>query len=256
MKKWIALALSLVMLLGILSGCKKEELDLTPDDQMTIAIAALARSAKAQKEAVKPTQYTVKGVRTLDGVKTAESTASYDTEKALTVVETRYFEGDTQIGSETIYTFIVHYLGETDPKSEIISAKVTTENEETTKQYSILYTTDNPQDAEKAWIEGKYGADMNYQTYGRLEDLIVSVAMSQGGAEAKVTSAKDFTLTITGDVKTEEYTVENHRITKFVWTEMTANGEDMNTWEYFWGVSDAQMPNLDLSDGWVLVTDE
>ena len=49
MKKWIAIALSAVMLLGILSGCKKEELDLTPDDKMTIAIAALARSAKAQR---------------------------------------------------------------------------------------------------------------------------------------------------------------------------------------------------------------
>lgn len=255
MKKWIALALSAVMLLGILSGCKKEELDLTPDDQMTIAIAALARSVKAQKEASKPTKYTVKGVRTLDGVKTAESTASYDTEKALTVVETRYFEGDTQIGSETVYTFILSYLGETDEKFEIISAKVTEEDGFTTKQYSVLYTGETPQDAENAWVEGKYGADMTYQTVGRLEDLIVSAAMSQGGAEAKVTSADDFTLTITGDVKTEEYTVEDNRITQFVWTEMTANGEDVNTWNYYWGVSDIEQPELDLTDGWVLVTE-
>lgn len=255
MKKWIAIALSAVMLLGILSGCKKEELDLTPDDKMTIAICALARSVKAQKEGVKPTQYTVKGVRTLDGEKTMESTASYDTEKAITVVENRYFEGDTQIGTETVYTFILSHLGAAEESFEIISAKVTTENEETTKQYSILYTADTPQDAENAWIQGKYGADMAYQTYGRLEDLIVSAAMSQGGVEAKVTSAKDYTLSITGDVKTERYTVENDRITKFVWTEMTTNGEDESTWEYFWGVSDIANPNLDLTDGWVLVTE-
>ena len=255
MKKWIALALSSVMLLGVLSGCKKEELDLTPDDQMTIAIAALARSAKAQREAVKPTQYTVKGVRTLDGVKTAESTASYDTETLLTVTEERYFDGENETGSQIHYTFVASHLGETDERFEIVSATQTTENGITTKEYKVLHTAENPQDIQRAWTEGGYGVDMTYQTYGRLEDLIVSCAMSQGGAKAKVTSAKDFTLTITGDVKTEEYTVENDRITQFVWTEMTANGEDVNTWEYFWGVSDVQTPNLDLSDGWVLVTE-
>ena len=252
MKRCIAIALLAVMLLGILSGCKEEELDLTPDDKMTIAICALARSVKAQKEAVKPTQYTVKGIRYLNGIKTMESTASYDNEKLLTVIENRYYDDTELLSTETVYTYVASVLGTEEEGFRIISATVTTQGEESTKSYSVLYTGTDALDVQNAWTEGQYGADMAYQTYGRLEDLIVSAAMSQGGVEAKVTSAKDYTLSISGDVKTETYTVENDMITKFVWSEMTANGDDESTWEYFWNVTDVTLP--DLSD-FVLVTE-
>ena len=91
---------------------------------------------------------------------------------------------------------------------------------------------------------------MAYQTYGRMEKLIVSAAMSQGGVEVKLSSSTDFTFSITDAHKTERYTVENNRISQLVWTEWTANGEDENTWNYFWNVTDVTFP--DLTDGWAL----
>lgn len=253
MRKWIALALSAILLMGILSGCKKEELDLTPDDQMTIAICALARSVKAQKDATRPTQYTVKSLRTLDGVKTMETTSSYNIETAFSVVETRYFDGENETGSEINYIFTVSHLGGDEERFEIVSATEKTVNGNTTKEYTILHTAETPEEIANAWEAGKYGADMTYQTYGRLEDLILSAAMSQGGAVAKVTSANDFTLTITDERKTETYTVEDDRITQFIWTENTANGEDENTWNYYWDVADVTLPNY--LEGWTLVTE-
>ena len=253
MKRIVALALMAVLLLGSLAACNSsEELDLTPDDKMTIAICALARSAQAQKDTAKPTCYSVKGVRTLDGVKTMETTSSYDAEKLFTITESRYYEGETFISSEINYVYAASVLGTQNDGFQIISATEISDGETTKKEYKVLYTAKTMQEVETFWNENKLGADMSYQTYGRLEDLIVSAAMSQGGVEAQVTSAKDYTLSITGDMKTETYTVENDSITKFVWTEMTANGEDESTWEYFWNVTDVTLP--DLSD-FVLVTE-
>lgn len=245
MKRIIALALMAVLLLGSLAACNSsEELDLTPDDKMTIAICALARSAQAQKDTAKPTCYSVKGVRTLDGVKTMETTSSYDAEKLFTVTESRYYEGETFISSEINYVYVASVLGTQNDGFQIISATEISNGETTKKEYKILYTAKTTQEVETFWNENKLGADMSYQTYGRLEDLIVAAAMSQGGAEAEVSSADDFKLTIATNYKTERYTIVDNYITQLVWTEMTANGEDENTWNYYWNITDVTLPNL------------
>jgi len=251
MKRWIAIFLTVVLLAGILSGCKKEEPqatqpteelveEFTPDDKMTMAICALARSVNAQKTAAKPVCYTVKGLRALNGVKTQESNCSYDNEKLFAVEETRYFEEENEIGSECSYTYVLEKNG----KYHIISAKALTENGVTTKTYSILHTADTLHSAQIAWTEGSYGKDMTYQTQGILEDLILEAALSQGGAEAQVTSIKDFTLTITTNYKTETYTIANDYITRHVWTEMTTEGESEHTWDYTWNTAEATLPDL------------
>lgn len=249
MKRWIALCLSVLMLMSILAGCKKAEeapapfeeiYSLTPDEKMTIAICALARSVNAQKAAAKPTCYTVKGVRTLDGIKTMETTSSYDNDKLYAVEDRLYFEEGVQTVSESEYIYVTQLNG----KYAIVLANVVTENNISTKTYSVVAEFDSLAAAQTAWTDGKYGADMTYQTYGRLEDLILSVALSQGSAEAEVTSSTDYTLTISNEYKTERYTVVGDTITQFVWTEMTVEGEDENTWSYYWNVADVTLPNL------------
>lgn len=247
MKKWIAMFLSVVMLAGILAGCKKpvtpeEELaeEFSPDDKMTIAICALARSVNAQKAAAKPVRYAVKSVRRLDGVKMQESVSNYDNEKLFAAEEVRYFDGQTQTGSESVCT----YVEQDGSTYRIIAARAVTQGETTEKTYRVLHTADSQQAIQTAWTAGGYGADMAYQTYGRFEDLIVSAALTQGGAEAQITSASDYVLTITNRYKTETYTVEKDFITQFVWTEMTTEGESEQTWDYFWNIAEVTLPDL------------
>ena len=241
MKKWIATLLTFVLLLGVLSGCKQEELDLTPDDKMTIAISALARSVTALRaQSERPVRYTVSSVRTLNGDKTMEVTSSYDTEELLTVIQTRNYDGVEQLSSQTEYTFVKSLAD----NFQIISAEIHTEGDMTTKTYRVLHTLDTWQEVQSVWAENSYGADMTYQTYGRLEKLIVDAALSQGGAEAKVTSAKDFTLVLTRTHRTETYKVEDNLISQWVWAEWTANGEDENTWNYYWNITDVTLPDL------------
>lgn len=252
MKKWIAILLAFVLLTGILAGCK-EEMDLTPDDEMTIAISALARSVNALKESARPSLYTVTGTRGVDGVKTMESVTKYDTEQMITQTENQYYEDGELTRTEIVYTFVASSLAESGDSFSVISATMNIEAGETSKEYSILYTGEDPLDAQNYWTANGYGPDMIYQTYGRMEDLIVSCALSQGGAKAKVTSAKDFSLELSLTNRTERYTVENNLITQFVWTEMTTNGEDESVWNYQWNVAEITLP--DLSDGWTLVTE-
>lgn len=245
MKKWIATLLAFVMLTGLLAGCK-EEINLTPDDEMTIAISALARSANALKEAARPSRYTVTGSRTLDGVKTNESVTKYDTEQMVTLAENQYYQDGELIRSEITYTFITSQLAGSGDSFSIVTATTSIEADETIKEYTIEYTGEDPLDVQNYWVANGYGPDMTYQTYGRIEDLIVSCALSQGGAKAKVTSAKDFTLDLMLNNRTERYTVTDNLITQFVWTEMTTSGEDESIWNYQWNAAEITLP--DLSD--------
>lgn len=251
MKKWIAILLAFVLLTGILAGCK-EEMDLTPDDETTIAISALARSVNALKASARPSLYTVTGTRTLDGVKTMESLTKYDTEQMITLTENEYYQDGELTRTEIIYTFMASNLSEEGDSFSILTATMNMEAGETTKEYTVLYTNEDPLEVQNYWAANGYSPDMTYQTYGRMEDIIVSCALSQGGAKAKVTSAKDFTLELVLDNRTEHYTVEDNLITRFVWTEMTANGEDESIWNYQWNEAEITLP--DMSD-FTLVTE-